>query len=261
MSSWFSDLLFWLDDRLGLSEIRSALFNRSLPGRSRFPYIFFNAFVVLFVFQSLTGICLALYYVPSADHAHTTVEWIQKDVPGGEFIRSLHYWNTTMMLLLLVLHLTQVFVSRLGRDRDELTWIFTSCLILLTLGFAITGALLPWDQNGYFSTRIFLEGAKPGTITLTRFYTLHAMLFPALALAFIGLHLLAARKSRSNARFSLQLPIISVVSMTILAVLALLSHPALEPVANTLDISYLPHPAWYLLPLFQLLKVSSATSV
>src|SRR5215471_9579907 len=125
MSSWLSDFLSWIDDRLGLTEIRSILYKRSAYAGRRASLVFFESFVIVLFIQLVTGICLALYYVPAADHAHTTVEWIQKQVQGGAFVRSLHYWSTSLMLLLLVMHLTQGFISGWTKNRDDLIWILS----------------------------------------------------------------------------------------------------------------------------------------
>jgi quinol-cytochrome oxidoreductase complex cytochrome b subunit len=199
--------------------------------------------IFVFLFQALTGVCLALYYVPAIDHAHTTVDWIQKEVPGGSFIRALHYWASNLLILLLIGLVIEMFTRGAWKDAGIL-------LVLVALAFAFTGRLLPWDQKGYFTTlqvaRAF-GAAKLGSLTLSRFYVLHTMVLPVIALLVVWFYCPGFRRLAGTAGLG---PVFAV-----LAILAITRPAVLEPVANIADTQYLARPDWYLLPFFYLVKI------
>ena len=87
-----------------------------IPGGARWAYVFGSVLLFLFISQTVTGIFLALYYAPTADHAHTTVAYIVKEVTGGSFLRSLHAWGSSAVVIVLLLHLTQTFFTALTKD-------------------------------------------------------------------------------------------------------------------------------------------------
>lgn len=76
----------WLDRRTGLDSLLSEALDEPIPGGARFAYVFGSALLFIFISQVITGLFLALYYVPSADHAHITVAYITKAITGGSFL-------------------------------------------------------------------------------------------------------------------------------------------------------------------------------
>src|ERR1700720_2771614 len=104
-----SGLWAWMDRRAGVDTLLQTALYEPIPGGARFAYVFGSALLFIFISQVITGIFLALYYVPSADHAHTTVAYIAKEVASGEFIRSIHAYGSSAMVILLLLHVTQTF--------------------------------------------------------------------------------------------------------------------------------------------------------
>src|SRR5438445_1809349 len=154
-----------------------------------------------------------MYYVPSADHAHTTVAYITKEVTGGSFLRSIHAYGSSAIIIVLLLHLTQTFVYGSYKGHRELVWLAGCVLLALMLGMAFTGYLLPWDQKAYFATtvgtnifsevpvignglkRLLRGGTEMGTLTLSRFFVLHVFLIPALIFFFVAQHLYLFRKA------------------------------------------------------------------
>src|SRR5277367_288446 len=181
----------WINRRTGLDELLKTALYEPIPGGARFAYIFGSGLLFIFISQVITGVFLALYYVPSADHAHTTVAYITKSVTGGSFLRSLHAYGASAMVVVLLLHLSQTYIYGAYKGRRELLW-FSGCVLFgLVLGMAFTGYLLPWDQKAYFATavgtnvmgevplvgaflkRLLRGGDEMGTLTLSRFYVLH----------------------------------------------------------------------------------------
>src|SRR5438067_11822362 len=203
----------WLDRRTGLDSLLRHALDEPIPGCARLAYVFGSALLFLFLSQIVTGVFLAMYYVPSADHAHTTVSYITKEVSGGSFLRSIHSYGSSAIVIVLLLHVIQTFMYGSYKGRRELLWIVGCILFALMLGMAFTGYLLPWDQKAYFATTVGTNiltyipviggplksllrgGAEMGTITLSRFFVLHVFLLPSLILGFIAAHVLLFRRA------------------------------------------------------------------
>src|ERR1035438_3140748 len=144
----------WINHRTGIdAALRVALYE-PIPGGARFAYIFGSGLLFIFISQVITGVFLALYYVPSADHAHTTVAYITKAVTAGSFLRSLHAYGASGMVVVLFLHLSQTYIYGSYKGRRELLWLSGCVLFGLILAMAFTGYLLPWDQRAYFATAV-----------------------------------------------------------------------------------------------------------
>ena len=197
----------WLDRRAGVNKLMKESLDEPIPGGARFAYVFGSGLLFIFISQIITGICLAIYYVPSAETAHTSVAYITKKVAAGDFLRSLHYYGSSAMVIVLLLHFLQTFLYGSFKGRRELLWISGATLSLLVLGMGFTGYLLPWDQRAYFATavgtnivgevplvggwltRLMRGGDTIGTLTLSRFYVAHVFLLPACIFAFISIHI------------------------------------------------------------------------
>src|SRR5271167_1430955 len=150
----------WIDKRTGLDHLMRFALNEPIPGGAKFAYVFGSGLLFLFLSQVITGVFLAMYYVPSADHAHTTVAYITKEVTGGSFLRSLHAYGASAMVVVLLLHLSQTYIYGAYKGRRELLW-FSGCVLFgLVLGMAFTGYLLPWDQKAYFATAVGTNAAS-----------------------------------------------------------------------------------------------------
>lgn len=280
----------WFDQRLGWRQLMSTALDEPIPDGARWAYVLGSGLLFVFVNQVVTGVFLTLDYVPSADHAHTTVSFIQKQVTMGGFLRSLHAYGSSVMVLLLMLHLAQTYVYGAYKGRRELLWLMGCFLLLLVMGMAFTGYLLPWDQKAYFATavgtniaaevpwvggflkRLLRGGTEMGTLTLSRFFALHVLLIPAAIFAAVAGHLFLFRKAgaagppRPEAELR-RLPaepffpgqvfrdfVFGIGLIVMLGALAWRRPVSLGPAANPADATYLPRPEWYYLPVFQLIK-------
>src|SRR2546423_14174185 len=142
-----SGLWGWLNRRPGLDNLLRSALDEPIPGGARFAYIFGSGLLFIFISQVITGIFLALYYVPSADHAHTTVAYITKAVTAGSFLRSLHAYGASAMVVVLLLHFSQTYFYGAYKGRRELLW-FSGCVLFwLGLAMAFPGYLLPLGQR------------------------------------------------------------------------------------------------------------------
>lgn len=144
----------WIDERTGIAPLWRRALDEPIRGGARWAYVFGSSLAFLFGLQLITGMLLSIYYVPSADHAHVSVAFIQKAVPGGALFRGLHAYGASAMILLLVAHISQTFLFGAYKQRREFVWVVGGVLLLLVLAFAFTGYLLPWDQDAYFGTKI-----------------------------------------------------------------------------------------------------------
>jgi ubiquinol-cytochrome c reductase cytochrome b subunit len=264
-----------------------------IPGGARWAYVFGSGLLYLFLSQIITGIFLALYYVPSSDHAHTTVAYISKVVDSGLFLRSVHAYGATAIVVVLFLHISQTLLYGSYKQRRELLWLSGCFLLTLMLGMAFTGYLLPWDKKAYFATAVgtnilsevpligqplqqILRGtSQMGTLTLSRFFVLHVFVLPGLLGVFVVAHVFLFRKAGPAGAYNedpveprlatgkfypRQLVMDMVASLLIVLVLALVaySYPIrLGPEANVSDTTYIPRPEWYYLPIFEWLKILS----
>src|SRR5262249_30050484 len=195
------------DQRTGWSLLKQTLFLEPLPGGSRWAAAFGSLLLFVFVLQIVTGILLTTSYAPSVDSAWASVNYIQNEALGGAFIRAMHHWGSSAMVILLLVHLVQVFVWGAYKKPRELTWMVGVLLLVCTLGLAFTGYLLPWDQKAYWATKVGLGilsttpgigdssrtllqgGQEMGDLTLTRFFTIHGFLLPGLVILLVVVHL------------------------------------------------------------------------
>src|SRR5487761_333650 len=113
----------WFDQRVGWRDLMREIFEERIPGGARWAYVFGSGLLFLLLSQAVTGIFLAMYYVPSADHAHTTVAYLMKVVSDGAFLRSIHSYGASIMVILLIVHVTQTFMYGSYKGRRELMWV------------------------------------------------------------------------------------------------------------------------------------------
>jgi ubiquinol-cytochrome c reductase cytochrome b subunit len=178
--------------------------------------VFGSAALVLFVLQVVTGVLLALCYVPSAAEAWDSLQALNHDITLGWFIRALHGWGSNFMVAIVLIHMVQVFVFGAYKFPRELTWVVGVLLLIMTLGMAFTGQVLRFDQDAYWGlgigasissripvlgpalVKLLLGGPIIGGATLSRFFALHVFMIPGLLVAFVGLHLLMVLKLGVN---------------------------------------------------------------
>ena len=206
-----SKLLDWFDDRTGYREIvREALYE-SIPGGSRWRYVWGSTLVFTFSVQLITGMFLWMCYSPSANTAWESVYYIQHQMTGGDWLRGIHHFTAQAMVVLLALHLLQVVYDKAYKAPREVNFWLGLVLMLIVLGLSLTGYLLPWDQKGFWATKVAtsIMGLAPGGDiqqklvigsseyghhTLTRFFALHAGVLPGLLVLFLALHIYVFRR-------------------------------------------------------------------
>ena len=207
----------WVDERTSLSgAARWAMF-RNVPKGTNWFYTLGSATLFAFLNQAVTGVFLAMYYDPSPTRAYESARYITNDVFLGEFVRGMHKWGSTVMVVLVFLHMARTFFFGAYKYPRELNWVIGVVLLILTFVMSLTGYLLPFDQRSYWATIVgvningtgpvvgpflsdFLRGgAEFGATTLSRFYSIHMLLVPGLIAALIGAHLYLVAKLGTTA--------------------------------------------------------------
>ncbi|MDQ2929999.1 MAG: cytochrome b N-terminal domain-containing protein [Gemmatimonadota bacterium] len=252
--------------------------------------MFGSALLFILLSQIVTGVCLTVYYVPSPLSAHVTLSYIIKEVAGGAFLRSLHSYGSSAMVVVLVLHFLQTFLFGSYKGRREMLWISGGLTALLVLGMTFTGYLLRWDLSAFFAgsvgtnlagdvpfvggwlLRILRGGSSMGALTLSRFYALHVFVLPASIFLFVALHVFLFRKAgaagpvnedplhprlATEPFYPRQVIMDMAFVLVVMGVLGMLAHfipVTLGPVADPSNGTYLPRPEWYYLPFFEWLK-------
>ena len=145
----------WIDARLHVSALYASTAGHTVPASAAsWFYVFGSGTLTCFMLQIVTGICLAFVYVPSADEAYTTLEYLNYQQPLGWYLRALHFWGSNFMVSIMAIHMTQVFLFGAFKYPRELTWISGCVLLLLTLGMAFTGQIMRFDQDAYWGLGI-----------------------------------------------------------------------------------------------------------
>jgi len=196
----------WIDDRTGASETLGPMMTHPVPRKSTWAYVFGSATLFAFIIQVASGVVLAMAYVPSAGQAYESLQYITHQAFLGSFLRALHYFGASAMVVLIGCHTIRVFLYASYKYPREVSWISGVVLLGLTMGMGFTGQLLRWDQNGVWSVIVCAEmmgripfigehvahfvmaGETIGGATLSRFFSFHVFAIPALIFGFIGVH-------------------------------------------------------------------------
>ena len=197
----------WLERRLGLAKPIVEAAEHPIPASSAsWWYVFGSAAMVLLGLQIVTGILLALVYVPSASEAWNSLQFLNHNLTLGWFLRAIHGWASNFMIAIVLIHMVQVFLFGAYKFPRELTWIVGVLLLLLTLGMAFSGQVLRFDQDAYWGlgigasimsrvpviggllVHVLLGGPIIGGATLSRFFALHVFVIPGILLMSVGVH-------------------------------------------------------------------------
>jgi quinol-cytochrome oxidoreductase complex cytochrome b subunit/cytochrome c2 len=278
-------IIDWLEHRTGLESAIKNFLYEDIPASAGWHQILGSLALFFFVIQVFTGSLLAFNYAPTPGEAYNSVKYIMTELTGGPLIRGLHHWGASMMLIIVVLHMIQVFIYGAYKKPREATWMVGVTLLLITLAFGLTGYLLPWDNRAYWGTvvttqiasqapiagpyllRLLGSQGSVGNVTFSRFYALHTVLLPPLTIILIGIHVYLVRKHGVAAAPGDTAPkrkffpeqvfkdtVGVAVAFIILFVMAVVAKVPLERLADPTDTAYIPRPEWYFLFLFQTLK-------
>jgi ubiquinol-cytochrome c reductase cytochrome b subunit len=275
----------WVESRTGLETAVKTFLYEDIPASAGWHQVLGSVALFCFLVQAFTGVMLAFNYAPTPGEAYNSVKYIMTELTGGKLIRGLHHWGASLMIIVVVLHMVQVFVWGAYKKPREATWVVGVTLLLVTMAFGLTGYLLPWDNRAYWGTVVTTQiaGLAPGlgeyavrlmgadggvgVVTFARFYSLHTLLLPLGTVFLIGFHVYLVRKHGvtpapgDNAppkKFYPEQVFKDTVAIFItfvgLFLMAVFAKAPLERLADPTDTTYVPRPDWYFLFLFQLLK-------
>lgn len=297
----------WLDDRLGISDTILPLARHPVPPGAKWSYVFGSATLFCLILQVVTGVALTLLYQPTSSAAYKSLEFITHQAVFGRTLRAIHYFGASGMVLMVGVHMLRVYITASYKFPREMSWISGVFLLFLTLAMGFTGQLLRWDSNGVWSAvvaaeqvgripvigtyvaRLLLGGDTIGGQSLSRFYSYHTLLFPALLFGLVGFHLyLVLRNGVSEPpvpgrlidpktyrqQYQAMLKKVGVPfwpyaawrdtlfgAATIIAILSLAliyGPPELTQPPSPATIYTNPAPDWYLLPVFALFALMPA---
>lgn len=278
-------LIAWLERRTGIESAVKSFLYEQIPASSGWHQILGSMAVFAFLVQVFTGILLAFNYAPTPGEAYNSLNYLMSEVTGGRLIHGLHHWGASMMIIVTVLHMMQVFLYGAYKAPREVTWMVGVILLLLTMTFGLTGYLLPWDNRAYWGTvvttqiaaqaplvgpylqRLMGSDGGVGVVTFVRFYSMHVLLLPQITVLLIILHIYLVRKhgvapavrelGPPRRFYPVQVmkdTVAIFAGFVILFVLAVVADVPLERLADPTDISYIPRPEWYFLFLFESLN-------
>lgn len=281
-------VLDWFEERTGLPSAIRGFLDEEIPASAGWHQVFGSVALFAFLIQAATGILLAFNYGATPSDAHASIRYIMTELTGGPIIRGLHHWGASCMIIVVVLHLIQVFVWGAYKRPREATWMVGCVLLLVVLAFGLTGYLLPWDNKAYWGTTVTTqiaglapglgpyikrllgaEGDAIGNVTFVRFYSAHVILLPIAMVLLIGLHLYLVRwhgvtpapqdavvpKKRFYPEQVFKDTVAAFIYVIVVALFANFAKLGLGSMADPTDTRYIPRPEWYFLFLFQILKI------
>jgi ubiquinol-cytochrome c reductase cytochrome b subunit len=281
------DIKAWLGERWPFASLWHMLVDEEIPGGARYAYSFGSSILILFSLQALTGIVQMFFYVPSVQEAYNSVSYIRTEVPFGWLMHGLHYWGAQVMLVLVLLHITQVFLWGAYKRPRELTWLFGTALLVTMMGFSFTGSPLHWDQRGFWAgevgtsiagvvpligdaQKVLLRGAEEmGQLSITRFFGLHVAVLPAALLGIFLFHIVSVRRMGSAGPWDedkrkttgpfwpdqvFKDAVAGSLVFFLLLALVVFLPPEYTGQADRLDTSFVPKPEWNFLFLYESLK-------
>jgi ubiquinol-cytochrome c reductase cytochrome b subunit len=276
----------WLDSRTGFRSLLKHLLDEPLPSGVGWWFVTGSIVLFLLTVQLLTGVLLAIFYSPSPDHAYDSVRFIMERVTFGRVLRGLHFFGASFIVVAAIVHMLRVVAFGSYKKPRELNWMIGVLLLLIILGFALTGYLLPWDQKAYWATTVTLNiarsvpfagdavsnllkgGTDLGALTLMRWYAAHVFLLPACLIVFTIAHVYLMRRHGISGPIkevpgpatpfypyhAIKDTIAVAAVFALLLTFAVAFNAPLDAVADPTDATYIPRPEWYFMSLFELLK-------
>lgn len=282
-----SGIRLWLNDRWPFSTLMRLALDEEIPGGSRVAYTLGSALLTVFALQAATGILQLFFYVPTVDHAYDSVSYLRTRIPFGWLINGLHFWGANAMVVIVLLHISRIFIWGAYKRPRELTWLFGVTLLLVVMGLSFTGGPLSWDQRAYWEAevgtsipgsipvvgdmikQVMRGGEEMGQLTLSRLFIVHTAILPVTLVVLILAHLIAFRRFGSvgpwvesqralKGQFWPE-QVFKDALISTLVVLALVTLTVFMPKpfngqADPLDSSFIPKPEWNFLFLYQALK-------
>jgi ubiquinol-cytochrome c reductase cytochrome b subunit len=287
MKSVFSLMWDWLNKRWPIAPVVRWSIEEDIPGGSSFAYTLGSAIIAVFLLQVITGILQLFYYVPTVENAYNSVTFLRTRVPFGWLVNQMHRHGADFMVVLVLLHITRIYIFGAYKKPRELSWLIGVGLVITVMVMSFTGGPLPWDQKGYWEaevgtsipgsipviggeiSRIMRGGVSMGQLTLSRLFAIHVGIFPVLLAFLLIFHLISFRRSGSAGPWDeakrnitgsfwpdqvFKDTIIAIITILIIITLCVFAPKPFYGPADPLDSSFTPKPEWNFLFLYQSLK-------
>ena len=301
MKKYLKKIWNWIDDRTGITETIVPIMKHPVPPKAKWAYVFGSGVLFCFILQVVTGVALSLLYQPSSSEAYQSLLFITNKAKFGNVLRGIHYFGASAMIILVGIHMMRVYITASYKFPREMNWISGVILLLCTIFMGFTGQLLRWDSNGVWSSvvaaeqlgrtpvigkylaRLLLGGDTIGGQSLSRFYSYHVFMVPAVIFIFVGLHLylvirngiseppkagrlVEPKKYRAwyknlmkekgvpfwpNAAWR-DVMFGSIVIICIICLAVIFGPPALSGKPDPAVLHTVPNPDWYMVPFFAL---------
>lgn len=263
----------WFSDRLGAAAFIDRLRDRRMPSWS-VPHYTGGLVIFLFLLQVASGILLMLPYRVDPLHAHESIELIAGQVPFGSLMRGIHAWASQLFVATVILHFAANLMLRRYTAPNELMWLLGMGLLLVGVGMAFTGVILPWNENGYLQARVSSEMLGQGPIfgpfvkrllrggdditpwTLNHAYGFHTGVLPAATTLLVLLHTIVANRRAPDTGvrtiavypdFVLRMAALCVGAMALVVSLATFVQVPIGAAADLRASVLTAKPPWYLL--------------
>ncbi|MFP5449053.1 MAG: cytochrome b [Alphaproteobacteria bacterium] len=206
----------WLDTRLPIVRLGwDSIVDYPTPKNLNYWWTFGGILAVCLGIQIVTGVVLAMHYVPHVDHAFASVERIMRDVNYGWLVRYMHANGASMFFIAVYIHMFRGLYYGSYKAPREVLWILGCIIYLLMMATAFMGYVLPWGQMSFHGAVVItnLFGALPivgeaittwlwggfavDNATLNRFFSLHFLL-PFMIAGVVGLHIWALHVPGNN---------------------------------------------------------------
>ncbi|MBF6568645.1 MAG: cytochrome b N-terminal domain-containing protein [Candidatus Binataceae bacterium] len=207
MRTLLNRLLDAFEERTGLFKLLGDLARHPVPPGTGWWYVFGSATLMCFIVQVVTGIALATRYIASTGSAYEVLQFITNDAFLGHLLRGMHFFGASLMVLMVGIHMAQVFLMGCYKYPREFNWITGVLLLFLVIAMGFTGQLLRWDQTAVWATvvaaeqigrlpiigqpaaRFLLGGKTLSGATLSRFFAFHVFFIPAMIFGLLAIHL------------------------------------------------------------------------
>src|SRR5580698_8403615 len=285
--NWLKRALSLVDQRTGLISAIDYFLEEDIPASAGWHQVFGSVSLFAFLLQVVTGLLMAVNYAPTPGEAWQSLRYVVTQVTAGAIIHSLHHWGASAMIVVVAIHMAQVFLWGAYKKPREATWIVGVILFLLTLAFGLSGYLLAWDNRAYWGTMVTTritasapggalllrllgtDGSSIGRVTFARFYGAHVTLLPLVMGLLILCHVILVRKHgvtpapgdehRPKKKFFPEQVFKDTLAIFLwcvgVALMVAFVRVPLGHVADPTDTSFTPRPEWYFLFLFQFLKI------
>ncbi len=211
-----SGLETWLDSRLPILRFANdTIVTFPTPKNLNYWWTFGAILALMLGIQIVTGIVLAMHYIPHVDMAFNSVQRIKRDVNYGWLIQGMHANGASMFFLAVYVHMFRNLYYGSYKAPREVLWLLGCVIYLLMIGTAFFGYVLPWGQMSFHGAVVItnLIGALPvvghaittwlwggfavDDPTLNRFFSLHYLL-PFMIAGVVGLHIWALHVPGNN---------------------------------------------------------------